>query len=112
MVVHVANYNQITNYVNNFVNNLELGAHKHKQHQPPRSSNTMQWNEHPNKLQSVAQQNKNGKKIENFLNMENYVENIEHGKHQVWRLSKVERITQNKKREGEKLHIDASMNAL
>jgi hypothetical protein len=43
--------------------------------------------------------------------MENYVENIEHGKHQVWILSKVEGIPQNKKKEGEKLHVDASLNA-
>ncbi len=76
----------------------------------------MQWIEHPNKLlissKVLHTKTKNGKKIENYLNMENYVENIEHGKHQIWKLSKVERITQNKKREGEKLHVDASLNAL
>jgi hypothetical protein len=44
--------------------------------------------------------------------MENYVENIEHGKHKVWKLLKVEIITKNKKREGENLHVDASLNAL
>jgi hypothetical protein len=31
----------------------------------------------------LQNKNKNGKKIENTLNMENYVENIEHGKHKV-----------------------------
>jgi hypothetical protein len=30
MVLHVANYNHIINYANNFVNNLELGVHKHE----------------------------------------------------------------------------------